>query len=156
QSAAGPRAANGAAPGPGTATGLTTGPAATGGPTTGPSTGGGGTGGAGGGPTAGGPVPVPGGGTTTGLTKDTITLGIFYPRTGFYAGIFRNAATLFQAAAAEAGLINGRRLVLKFYDDGSANASTIQAEEKPAKDEAFTYMSIVSESNVVLAPLADQ
>src|SRR5947199_341896 len=111
---------------------------------------------AGSGPTAGGSVPVPGRGTTTGLTKDTITLGIFYPRTGFYAGIFRNAAALFQAAADEAGLINGRRLVLKFYDDGSANASTIQVEEKRAKDEAFSYMSLVSESNVVLAPLADQ
>ena len=103
------------------------------------------------------PSPVPGaGGTTIGLTKDTITLGIFYPKTGFYAGIFRNAQALFQIAADEAGLINGRRLVLKYYDDGSANASTIQVEEKRAKDEAFTYMSLVSESNVVLAPLADQ
>jgi ABC-type branched-subunit amino acid transport system substrate-binding protein len=53
-------------------------------------------------------------------------------------------------------LINGRRLILKYYDDGTANASTIQVEEKRAKDEVFTYVSVVSESNVVLAPLAEQ
>jgi ABC-type branched-subunit amino acid transport system substrate-binding protein len=46
--------------------------------------------------------------------------------------------------------------VVKFYDDGTANASTIQVEEKRAKDEAFAYVSVVSESNVVLAPLAEQ
>jgi ABC-type branched-subunit amino acid transport system substrate-binding protein len=61
-----------------------------------------------------------------------------------------------QAAADEAGLINGRRLVLKFYDDGTANASTIQVEEKRAKNEVFALMSGVGESNVVLAPLSDQ
>ena len=47
-------------------------------------------------------------------------------------------------------------MVLKSYDDGSENASTIQLEEKRAKDEVFALMSVVSESNVVLAPLADQ
>jgi ABC-type branched-subunit amino acid transport system substrate-binding protein len=125
----------------------------TAGPTAGPATGGDGGGGS---PAVTGPSPVPGSGTTVGLTKDTITLGIFYPRSGFYAGLFRNAAAVAQAAADEAGLLNGRKLVLKFYDDGSANASTIQVEEKRAKDEAFSYVSIVSESNVVLAPLADQ
>jgi Periplasmic binding protein len=99
---------------------------------------------------------LPGKGTTVGLTKDSITLGLFYSKTGPYAGVLRNAPTIAQAAADEAGLINGRKLILKFYDDGTSNASTIQVEEKRAKDEVFSLVSIVSESNVVLAPLADQ
>jgi ABC-type branched-subunit amino acid transport system substrate-binding protein len=102
------------------------------------------------------PAPLPGGGTTIGVTKDSITLGLFFSRTGPYTGIFRNAQAIAQAAADEAGPINGRRLLLKFYDDGTSNASTIQVEEKRAKDEVFSLASIVSESNVVLAPLADQ
>jgi branched-chain amino acid transport system substrate-binding protein len=102
------------------------------------------------------PAPVPGGGTTTGVTKDTITIGLVYPKTGFYTGLARNAPEATQAAFDEAGPINGRRVVLKTYDDGSENASTIQLEEKRAKDEVFALMSVVSESNVVLAPLADQ
>jgi len=101
-------------------------------------------------------APLPGGGTTTGVTKDTITIGLFYPKTGAYAGLFRNAPTAVQAAFDEAGPINGRRLVLKTYDDGTANASTIQVEEKRAKDEVFALTSVISESNVVLAPLVDQ
>jgi branched-chain amino acid transport system substrate-binding protein len=102
------------------------------------------------------PAPLPGKGTTVGLTKDAVTLGLFYSKTGPYAGVLRNAPAIAQAAADEAGLINGRKLVLKFYDDGTSNASTIQVEEKRAKDEVFSLVSIVSESNVVLAPLADQ
>jgi ABC-type branched-subunit amino acid transport system substrate-binding protein len=102
------------------------------------------------------PAPLPGKGTTVGLTKDTLTLGLFYSKTGPYAGLLRNAPAIAQAAADEAGLINGRKLILKFYDDGTSNASTIQVEEKRAKDEVFSLVSIVSESNVVLAPLADQ
>ena len=103
------------------------------------------------------PTPTPStGGTTVGLTKDTITLGVFYPRTGAYTGLARNAPAVADAAFQEAGPINGRRVVIKYYDDGTANASTIQVEEKRAKDEVFSLMSIVSESNVVLAPLADQ
>ncbi|HKY74581.1 MAG TPA: ABC transporter substrate-binding protein, partial [Acidimicrobiia bacterium] len=113
--------------------------------------------GGGGGGAAKAPAPVPGpGGTTTGVTKDTITIGVFYPKTGAYTGIARNAPAVAQAAFDEAGPINGRRVVLKFYDDGTANASTIQAEEKRAKDEAFALTSFVGESNVVLAPLADK
>jgi ABC-type branched-subunit amino acid transport system substrate-binding protein len=121
----------------------------------GPGTGGGGGAGAAG-PAAIGSPAASGGGTRIGVTKDTVTLGVFYPKSGPYAGLFRNAVAVAQAAADEAGLINGRRLVFKYYDDGTANASTIQVEEKRAKDEAFSYVSIVSESNVVLAPLADQ
>jgi ABC-type branched-subunit amino acid transport system substrate-binding protein len=90
------------------------------------------------------------------VTKDTISVGFFYPKTGAYTGLARNAAAVMQAALDEAGPIHGRKLVLKTYDDGTANASTIQVEEKRAKDEAFALMSIVSESNVVLAPIADQ
>jgi ABC-type branched-subunit amino acid transport system substrate-binding protein len=85
-----------------------------------------------------------------------MTLGLVYPRTGAYTGLFRNAQAVAEAAVAEAGPINGRRLVLKYYDDGTSNASTIQIEEKRAKDESFSLMSVVSESNVVLGPLANQ
>ena len=107
--------------------------------------------------TANSPAPLPSGpGTTVGLTKDTLTLGLFYSKTGPYAGILRNAPPIAQAAADEVGPINGRRLILKFYDDGTSNASTIQVEEKRAKDEVFSLVSIVSESNVVLAPLAER
>ena len=106
--------------------------------------------------TPGGATPAPSGGTTTGVTKDTVTLGFFYPKTGAYTGLARNFPSVAQAAADEAGPINGRRVVLKFYDDGTANAGTIQVEEKRAKDEAFAFVSVVGESNVVLAPLAER
>lgn len=96
------------------------------------------------------------GATTTGLTKDTVTLGVFYPRTGPLTAIFRNTPAVARAAADEAGLVNGRRILLKFYDDGTSNAGLVQVEEKRAKDEAFALVSIISESNVVLAPLVEQ
>jgi ABC-type branched-subunit amino acid transport system substrate-binding protein len=90
------------------------------------------------------------------VTKDTVAIGLFYPKTGPYAGIVRNFPAVVQAAFDEAGPINGRRLILKTYDDGTANASTIQVEEKRARNEVFALMSGVGETNVVLAPLADQ
>ena len=102
------------------------------------------------------PIAPPTGGTTVGVTKDSVTLGLFYPKTGPYAGLLRNIPTLVQAAFEEAGPIHGRRLILKTYDDGTANASTIQAEEKRARTESFALLSGVGETNVVLAPLADQ
>jgi branched-chain amino acid transport system substrate-binding protein len=102
------------------------------------------------------PLPSPGGGTTVGVTKDSVTVGLFYPKTGPYAGLLRNLPTVVQAAFDEAGTINGRRLILKTYDDGTANASTIQVEEKRARTESFALLSGVGETNVVLAPLADQ
>jgi len=46
--------------------------------------------------------------------------------------------------------------VVRYYDDGTANASTIQTEEKRAKDEVFQYLSLSGEANVVLAPLAER
>ncbi|HEY3238537.1 MAG TPA: ABC transporter substrate-binding protein, partial [Acidimicrobiia bacterium] len=105
----------------------------------------------------GGTAPTPiGPGTTTGVTKDSVNVGLFYPKTGAYTGLARNMARVLEAAFAEAGTIHGRKLVVKTYDDGTANASTIQVEEKRAKDETFALLSVVSESNVVLAPLADQ
>jgi len=102
------------------------------------------------------PLPPPGGGTTVGVTKDSVTVGFFYPKTGPYAGLFRNLPAVLQAAFEEAGAINGRRMILKTYDDGTANASTIQIEEKRARSESFAFLSGVGETNVVLAPLADQ
>ncbi len=104
---------------------------------------------------AGAPAPT-GPGTTVGVTKDAVTVGLFMPKTGAYTGLARNFDKVLEAAFAEAGAIHGRKLVVKTYDDGTANASTIQVEEKRAKDEAFGLISVVSESNVVLAPLADQ
>jgi ABC-type branched-subunit amino acid transport system substrate-binding protein len=90
------------------------------------------------------------------VTKDNVTVGLFYPKTGAYAGLLRNLPAVIQAAFDEAGAINGRRLILKTYDDGTANASTIQVEEKRARNESFALLSGVGETNVVLAPLADQ
>ncbi len=45
--------------------------------------------------------------------------------------------------------------MVRTYDDGTSNPSTIQVEEKRARDEAFGLISVVAESNVILAPLAD-
>ena len=90
------------------------------------------------------------------MTAGTLTLGMFFPRTGAYAGLFRNVPVVAQAAFDEAGPIQGRRVVLRSYDDGTADAATIQTEEKRAKDEAFALLSVVSESNAVLAPLAER
>jgi branched-chain amino acid transport system substrate-binding protein len=112
--------------------------------------------GAGGGPSSAAPAPLPGGGTTVGVTRDSLTIGLFYPKTGPLAGIVRNLPGVVQSAFDEAGPIHGRRLILKTYDDGSANASTIQVEEKRARNEVFALVSGVGESNVVLAPLANQ
>src|SRR5581483_10517304 len=105
------------------------------------------------------PAPPPaasGPGTTTGVGRDSVNIGLFYAKTGFYAGLLRNAPAVMQAAFDEAGPINGRRLVLKTYDDGSYNPSTIQVEEKRAKDESFGFVSLVSESDTILAPLVEQ
>jgi ABC-type branched-subunit amino acid transport system substrate-binding protein len=99
---------------------------------------------------------VPQAGTRIGVTAQSLTLGVVYPKTGAYAGLFRNVPVVAQAAFDEAGPINGRRLVLKTYDDGTADPSTIQTEAKRAKDESFALLSAVSEANVVLAPLAER
>ena len=102
------------------------------------------------------PTVPPAGGTTIGVTRDSVTVGFFYPKTGPYAGLFGNLPAVIEAAFEEAGRIHGRRLILKTYDDGTANASTIQSEEKRARNESFALLSGVGETNVVLAPLADQ
>ncbi|HEV3363443.1 MAG TPA: ABC transporter substrate-binding protein, partial [Acidimicrobiia bacterium] len=99
---------------------------------------------------------APSGATRTGVTAGTVNVGVFFPKTGPYAGLFRNVPAVAQAAFDEAGPIHGRKLVFKAYDDGTANATTIQTEAKRAKDESFAVISAVSESNAVLAPLADR
>ena len=119
----------------------------------GPAGGGGGTSA---GPAVPGAPPAPSGGTRTGVTAGAINVGLFFPKTGPYAGLFRNVPAVAQAAFDEAGPIHGRKLVFKPYDDGTANATTIQTEAKRAKDESFALLSVVSESNAVLAPLADR
>jgi ABC-type branched-subunit amino acid transport system substrate-binding protein len=90
------------------------------------------------------------------VSNNSIKIGLFYPQTGAYTALARNAPPALRAAFDEAGKIHGRTLELLTYDDGTSNASTIQANEKRAKDESFVLLSIVSESNVVLGPLADQ
>jgi ABC-type branched-subunit amino acid transport system substrate-binding protein len=100
-------------------------------------------------------LPAPGA-TRTGVTTGTVDVGAFFPKTGPLAGLFRNVPAVAQAAFDEAGPIHGRKLVLKTYDDGTVDVGTIQAEEKRAKDEAFALMSVIGESNSVLAPLADR
>jgi branched-chain amino acid transport system substrate-binding protein len=130
--------------------------AGTGGGPTGAGAAGSGAAGGGADPAAPGAPAAPSNGTRTGVTAGTINVGMFFPKTGPYAGLFRNVPAVAQAAFDEAGAINGRKLVLKTYDDGTANATTIQTEAKRAKDESFAMVSIVSESNAVLAPLADR
>jgi branched-chain amino acid transport system substrate-binding protein len=115
-----------------------------------------GTGGGSADPAVPGAPAAPSSGTRTGVTAGTINVGMFFPKTGPYAGLFRNVPVVAQAAFDEAGAIHGRKLVLKTYDDGTANATTIQTEAKRAKDESFALVSVVSESNAVLAPLADR
>jgi ABC-type branched-subunit amino acid transport system substrate-binding protein len=89
------------------------------------------------------------------VTKEALTIGLFYSKTGPYAGLLHNVPAVVQAAFEEAGPINGRRIVLRTYDDGTANPSTIQTEEKRARDESFAFISGMGEANVVLAPLAE-
>lgn len=113
-------------------------------------------GGTGGGSASAPKVSGPKPGSRVGVTGDSVTIGLFYPQTGSYAGLARNFEPAMQAAFAEAGVIHGRKVVLNTYDDGTQNASTIQTNERRAKDESFLYTSIVSESNVVLGPLANQ
>jgi len=150
---AGSTATAGQSPGA-TATAAATG--GIGGGPTGPGAPGGGATGGGADPAMPGAPAPPSGGTRTGVTAGAINVGMFFPKTGPYAGLFRNVPAVVQAAFDEAGTIHGRKLVFKAYDDGTANATTIQTEAKRAKDESFALVSVVSESNAVLAPLADR
>lgn len=95
-------------------------------------------------------------GSTTGVTKDEIRIGLFYPKTGAAAQLFQKSPDAVNAAFEEAGRIHGRKLVLRTYDEGTQDASTIQAEERRAKDEVFAYLSVLNETNEVLGPLANQ
>jgi ABC-type branched-subunit amino acid transport system substrate-binding protein len=79
-----------------------------------------------------------------------------YAQSGAYAAVSRNIPSATRAAFDDIGPINGRRVVVKGYDDGTSDAATIQASEKAAQGEVFALTSIVSESNVVLAPLANR
>jgi ABC-type branched-subunit amino acid transport system substrate-binding protein len=105
-------------------------------------------------------APAPAGpagiGSTTGVTNTAITIGVAYARTGAYAAVSTNILRATQAAFDDFGAIYGRKVVVKGYDDGTSDAATIQASEKAAQREVFALTSIVSESNVVLAPLANR
>ena len=112
--------------------------------------------GAGGGPSAPTPAPLPGGGTTVGVTKDSDDHRALLPQDrpvrwhrpqrpgGGPGGVRRSRPDPWAAPDPQD------------YDDGTANASTIQVEEKRARTRSSPLMSGVGETNVVLAPLADQ
>jgi ABC-type branched-subunit amino acid transport system substrate-binding protein len=95
-------------------------------------------------------------GSMTGVTKSSITIGVLYAQTGAYAAVSQHILSATQAAFDDLGPIYGRRVVVKGYDDGTSDAATIQASEKSAQSQVFALTSIVSESNVVLAPLANR
>jgi ABC-type branched-subunit amino acid transport system substrate-binding protein len=103
-----------------------------------------------------GPVAVQDIGATTGVTDTTITVGALYPKSGAYTGLAKDYLNIMQAAFDEAGPINGRKVIVKGYDDGTSDAATIQTSEKQAQGEVFAMESIVGESNVVVAPLANR
>jgi len=95
-------------------------------------------------------------GATTGVTATTLTVGALYPQTGAYAGLAKDYLRIMQAAFDEAGPIHGRRVIVKGYDDGTSDAATIQTSTRQAQNEVFAIESIVGESNVVVAPLAER
>lgn len=94
-----------------------------------------------------------------GVTPNQVTLGLFYPKTGAYATYGRNAERVVQAAfneVNERGGVHGRQLAVKSYDDGTGDAATIRANERRARDETFAFLSLVGDTNEILAGLAEQ
>ncbi|MBW3664322.1 MAG: ABC transporter substrate-binding protein [Actinobacteria bacterium] len=93
------------------------------------------------------------------MTPGQVTLGLFYPKTGAYATYARNAELVVQAAfneVNERGGIHGRKLAVKSYDDGTGDAGTIRANERRARDETFAFLSLISQSNEILAGFVEQ
>ena len=94
-----------------------------------------------------------------GVTAHTISIGFFLPLTGLFASAAPAIQAGVQAAFDEvnaAGGINGRRLVLKTYDDGTSDAQTIIANHRKAQSQVFAYMTVLSTTNEILAPIANK
>lgn len=95
----------------------------------------------------------------TGITPTQVAVGLVYPNTGLYAPLARSWPDVLQAAFDEVndqGGIHGRNLVLKTYDDAGSDANTIAANHRRARDEVFAYISYISTTNEILAPLANK
>lgn len=131
---------------PGATPGTTSGPSSKGsGGTTGGGDATGGGGGGGGGSGGGGSGGGGSGGSgayrgEVGVTKDTITIGFIYPRSGPYQGLTTNAEPAIRAAFDDinaAGGIYGRKLVPMFGDDGYNNASVALASAQSLNDKVF-------------------
>lgn len=143
----------GGAGGSGDLGGLGGGGGAGGGASFGKSGGGGAGGGATGGGTSGSPqdpggqglppgaTPPPGGGDTTGVTADTIKIGVHAPVTGASAlsqGTFQRAVGTYFAAVNRAGGINGRKVEVIFEDDGfDPNRARSVCKKLAEQDEVF-------------------
>lgn len=75
----------------------------------------------------------PGGASDTGVTADTITIGVVADLTGVVPGLFKAAADGVEAYAAKVnadGGINGRKLVVEVYDTGTNDRGNARAYEK--------------------------
>lgn len=110
----------------------------------------GGGGGGGGGDGQGGTSrPRAGGGTyrgEVGVTKDTVTIGFLFAKSGPYQAIVGNVGPAIQAAFDEinaAGGIHGRKLIAITGDDGYNDASTALSSTKAMKDQVFGVSSFV-------------
>ena len=94
-----------------------------------------------------------------GVTKDSITLGFIYPRSGPYQALtteFEYAVRMGMQAINDAGGIHGRTLQPVFADDGHNNASTALASAKSIKDRAFGMSTFGLLAGSVVSPYADE
>ncbi|MFC6286615.1 ABC transporter substrate-binding protein [Nocardioides sp. GCM10027113] len=88
-----------------------------------------------------GTAPPPGQGDTTGVTADTIKIGVHAPVTGASAlsqGTFERAVGTYFAAVNRAGGINGRKVEVIFEDDGfDPNRARSVCKKLAEQDEVF-------------------
>lgn len=94
-----------------------------------------------------------------GITPTQIAVGFYYPRSGYFSALARNAPVALQTAfdeINEQGGVHGRQLVLKSYDDAGGDAQVVAANHRRGRDQAFAYLSLASVTNEILAPLADR
>lgn len=99
------------------------------------------------------------GGPSPGVTPTQVTVGLFYPASGPVSVATRNWPDAVRGAFDEVndkGGIHGRKLVLRTYDAGDGNASSINAHHRRARNEAFVYLASENTTTDVLAPMAQQ
>jgi len=93
-----------------------------------------------------GPTPTPSRtcGALAGITGSTITLGVVFPKTGPAASIFENFGNAAQLRINEInakGGVNGRRLLLKTYDDRNEAKTQSLVAEQALKDGVFGILA---------------